>query len=344
MITFKMRFLIICIGFIAISTPCIIQSCNKACNHPKVSFYYWRTNFKLSNPEKEALQYNHVTRLYIRYFDIELNKVHEAVPLSPISFSENPESFEIVPVVYIKNEIWVNGKNDPAQLAEKVFDYINQINKKRNISIKEIQIDCDWTLNSRDNFLQFIDDLKKNSGLEISTTIRLHQIKYPKKTGIPAANTATLMYYNMSVISSDHKNSVYDRETARRYIQSLYYYPVNLKLALPIFSWAVQSRDAAVINLCNKFHQNEIRNDSNFVHLEGNLWRVLHSNIKSGYYFKENDHLKFESVQSADLVEMVDDLKQNFKNKPTEIIFYDLDEFNLKHYDKNIFQKICHRF
>ncbi len=333
-----------CIAFFATCFLLQFQACKNDTIRPTVSFYYWKTTFRLSNIEKEALRYNRVTRLYLRYFDINLNENKEAIPLSPISFGEKPGNIEIVPVVYIKNEIWEGGLNDPTKLAEKVYKYIGQINKNAQINIREIQIDCDWTLKSRDSFMKFIHELKIISDKTISATIRLHQIKYPKKTGIPEVTSATLMYYNMGNISGDNKNSIYDKEIAQRYIKSLYNYPVKLKLALPIFSWGIQIRDGKVVNLCNKFNPDEIVNDTNYVHLSKNIWQVKHANIKDGYYFKKDDKIKIENIPPVSLIEMADDLKQKFKNTPDEIIFYDLDDFNLKQYDKKIFQKVCDHF
>ena len=332
------------IGFLLIWTLTYFQACKNDKIRPKVSFYYWRTIFKLSEAENEALLHNNVTKLYVRYFDIELNDKNEAIPLSPIIFSKKPEKTELVPVVYIKNEVWINGTNDPENLAEKVVKYIDQINNKTQINNNELQIDCDWTLKSRDKFMKFIQSLKRISGKTITTTIRLHQIKYQKKTGIPDVQTATLMYYNMGTISADSKNSIYEKEIANRYIKSIYNYPLPLKIALPIFSWAIQIRDRKVINLCNKLDFKEIAKDTNFVYLNSNFWRVKHSNIKSGYYYKADDTLKLELIKSTDLMEIANQLKRELKYPPTEIIFYDLDDFNLQQYDKKIFQEVCNNF
>ena len=140
------------------------------------------------------------------------------------------------------------------------------------------------------------------------------------------------------------KNSIYEKEIANRYIKSIYNYPLPLKIALPIFSWAIQIRDRKVINLCNKLDFKEIAKDTNFVYLNSNFWRVKHSNIKSGYYYKADDTLKLELIKSTDLMKIANQLKRELKYPPTEIIFYDLDDFNLQQYDKKIFQEVCNNF
>ena len=163
----------------------LLTSCHQQ-ERPMGSFYYWKTIFKLSPLEKGTLKDNQVKKLYIRYFDIDWNaKSENAFPQSPIRFEQNPSDFSIVPVVYIKNKVFLNQDIDVLDLAQKTNDLIQQINNKNQISCQEIQIDCDWTLASRDNYLKFINDFKNISGKKLSATIRLHQIKYYTKTKIP---------------------------------------------------------------------------------------------------------------------------------------------------------------
>ncbi|MDH6599825.1 hypothetical protein M2306_000519 [Myroides gitamensis] len=72
--------------------------------NPKLSFYYWKTTFSLDQAEKEALTNLNVSKLYIRYFDIGL-KNGTAIPITPIVFKEAVPLLEVVPVIYIKNEV-----------------------------------------------------------------------------------------------------------------------------------------------------------------------------------------------------------------------------------------------
>ena len=41
---------------------------------------------------------------------------------------------------------------------------------------------------------------------------------------------------------------------------------------------------------------------------------------------------------------MAEDLDGNLAQTPREIIFYDLDEFNIKNYEKNIFKQVISCF
>lgn len=295
--------------------------------------------------EKSTLQDNQVKKLYIRYFDIDWNaKLQKAFPQSPIRFEESPKDFTIVPVIYIKNKVLLAENINVLDLAQKTNNFIQQINAKNNISCKEIQIDCDWTLASRDNYLKFINDFKKISGKKLSATIRLHQIKYYTKTKIPNVDKGVLMYYNMGEITPDSLNSIYDRNIANRYLATLKKYPLPINIALPIYSWAVHVQDGKVIGLKNKIDVRGFERDTNFNLFKQNWFKVKNSNYKNGTFYKKGDWLKLEGITENDLLEMADDLEENTARMPSEIIFYDLDEFNIKNYEKDLFEQVVARF
>ena len=159
--------------------------------NPQVSFYYWKTIFHLSPFEKKTLKNNGVSKLYIRYFDISLNpETKKPFPESPILFKQKPVDFKIVPVIYIKKEVFINTETELSDLVKKTNDYIEQINKHWGIQTIEIQIDCDWTLSTRDKYMEFLKIFKKESKKILSATIRLHQVKYAAQTKIPEVDYA----------------------------------------------------------------------------------------------------------------------------------------------------------
>ena len=319
---------------------CLFISCQQQ-EQPTISFYYWKTIFRLSPKEKNTLTTNQVKRLYIRYFDIDLSEQTQIpYPRTPIRFEETTANFEIIPVVYIKNKVMLDKKLNVLDLAQKTNDFIQQINSKNNITIQEIQIDCDWTLASKDNYLRFIEAFKKVSNKKLSATIRLHQIKYFQKTKIPNVDRGVLMYYNMGKIAPDSLNSIYDRNIANRYLSSLKNYPLPIDIALPIYSWGIHIRDGKIIGLRNKIDVDNLKNNSSFVLTKNNWFTIENSNFRDGVFYKEKDQLKIETISQNDLLEMANDLEENTTQNPKEIIFYDLDEFNLKYYEEGLFEKI----
>lgn len=334
------------IYFLFIIFITILLGCKTDRKTPEVSFYYWKTIFNLSKNEKNCLIENNVRNIYIRYFDIDLDNRQIPFPNKPVQFKIPPPELRIIPVVYIKNNVMLNDKLDYADLSNNIIEYIEQINKKNKINCDEIQIDCDWTLKSKDNYMQFIGIFKDISKKKLSVTIRLHQIKYFSETGIPAGDYGVLMYYNMGTITPDSLNSIYDREIAKKYLASLRLYPLDLEIALPIFTRCVHISDNKVINLIPKLNLESFANDSNFKLFDQNLIVVKNTNFKFGYYFKQNDEIKIERIRLEDLKEMVDDLSENMPKKPKQIIFYDLDSSNLIYYtnEYQVFKNIADYF
>jgi len=330
-------------SYLVLLLTLLLSSCRSK-PAPIVAFYYWKTNFNLSLTEKQVLSDNHVSKLYIRYFDIVLDsKTKQAIPESPILFEQSVGKLIIVPVVYIKNEIFLQKEADILDLVKKSLHYIDQINKQSGIVNREIQVDCDWTMKSRDRYLKFVRLLKQESKKDISATIRLHQVKYAAQTKVPEVNYGVLMYYNMGKLAVDENNSIYNSKVAKKYLGQLNYYPLSLRVALPIFSWGIHIRNNKIINVIGKLRIQSFSNDTCFVK-RGNWIETKTAKLKSGYYFKAGDEIKFEKVSEMELTEMAKDLGEKLKNPPAEVIFYDLDSLNIRMYEKDIFKKVTHSF
>jgi len=316
--------------------------CASPADPPAVSFYYWKTTFQLGDREESTLQLNSSSRLYIRYFDVGLQN-GQPFPISAVLFKTIPKQ-HIIPVVYIKNEVVLSKSVDIPALAQQIVAYLEQINAHYGIETKELQLDCDWSLGSKANFFELVHALRQQRRWRLSCTIRLHQVKYFEKTGIPDVDYGVLMYYNMGTISANQTNSIYDRQTAASYIKSLGKYPLKLKVALPIFSWGVHLRQGKVINLLNKLQEADLLHHPHLKQSQSGKFKILQEGVYFGQLFAAADEIKLENVSSEMLLEMATDLKQHVREKPNEIIFYDLDSTNVNHYDKEIFQKTAHLF
>ena len=322
--------------WLLMSLVTLLVACSAKTEKINTAFYFWRTTFSLTETEQQYLKDLDVKKLYIRYFDVALQN-KEAIPVAPVVFNQKPAGYSIVPVVYIKNEVFL--QNDAADsLAVKVYNYIKQINKSADVSLNEIQFDCDWSLKSKQNYFQFIEDFKKLHP-NLSATVRLHQIKYPEKTGIPSVKTGLLMYYNMGVINAGDDNSIYSQKTAKNYINSLQNYNLPLNVALPVFSWGVHVRSNQVTNLIGGLRVNDLVGDQ-FEKIRENRFKVLEDVVFKGRYLAKDDEIKIEAVSADQLKEMMHDIKKNSKHKPNEIIFYDLNENNLKAYEKEDFKTV----
>lgn len=311
-------------------------------DNPQLSFYYWKTTFSLDQVERETLKNFEVRKLYIRYFDVGL-KNGTAVPITPIVFKDAMPLLEVVPVIYIKNEVVLSEQLDVKKLAHQLIDFVQQINDRNNIDSQEIQLDCDWTLTSKERFFALIEQLHKETEMKISATIRLHQVKFASKTGIPNVDRGVLMYYNMGRIASDSLNSIYDRQIAQKYTGGLKDYPLPLDYALPIYSWVVHSRKDQVVRLISRLRATDLEQQPHLHPLNQTQFVVEKEMEAFGFVFQAGDRLKVESISPEQLKEMTADLYRASGTVPKEIILYDLNSKNINTYDQEIFKEMVRR-
>lgn len=276
----------------------------------QISFYSWENSFEEQNINE---------KLYIKVLDVNFSTKLE---LLKTNIKETPKNF--IPVIYITNETMKNV--DYSLLSKAILETL------KNYKFDEIQIDCDWSLSTRSNYFNLLEDLKEKLNKKISATIRLHQIKYYTKTGIPPVDYGVLMYYNMSSISDfDTKNSILDNEIAKKYHYNFDVYPLKLKLALPLYSQAIQFREEKAISLFEGVEEKDFNND--FEKLENNRYKVLNSHYFKGRYIYKDDIFRLENSNEQDIKIALKDFLDLSKNRYDEVIFYTLKYKNK--YDLN---------
>ena len=188
------------------------------------------------------------------------------------------------------------------------------------IESSEIQVDCDWTDGSREQYFRFLKLLKAESGKKISATIRLHQVKYYKKRGVPPIDYGVLMYYNMSDFKNlETKNYILDLEVAKRYHYNFDSYPLALNLALPLYSQATIIRFGEVVGLVEGVREKEL--DLNFKKIEQHLFEVRKTHFFKKRLLYEGDQIRIDEVTKEVLIQTLMALKKVMK-QPKEIIFY----------------------
>ncbi|AGR77819.1 hypothetical protein A7H1H_1536 [Aliarcobacter butzleri 7h1h] len=276
----------------------------------QISFYSWENSFEEQNINE---------KLYIKVLDVNFSTKLE---LLKTNIKETPKNF--IPVIYITNETM---KNVDYSLVSKAI-----LETLKNYKFDEIQIDCDWSLSTRSNYFNLLEDLKEKLNKKISATIRLHQIKYYTKTGIPPVDYGVLMYYNMSNIGDfNTKNSILDNEIAKKYHYNFDTYPLKLKLALPLYSQAIQFREEKAISLFEGVEEKDFNND--FEKLENNRYKVLNSHYFKGRYIYKDDIFRLENSNEQDIKIALKDFLDLSKNRYDEVIFYTLKYKNK--YDLN---------
>ncbi|MBA3465132.1 MAG: hypothetical protein H0T46_34690 [Deltaproteobacteria bacterium] len=300
------------------------------------AFYYWRTVFTLTPVEQAALSALHVDRIYLRVFDLAWDDTDRTVtPLGPVVLGAGtvvPASVEIVPVVYIKNDVLkrVTTAGLP-MLARKIWADVQTRASVIGFRTRELQLDCDWTDSTRDAFFGLTRELAIASTVPLSSTIRLHQVKYRERTGVPPVGRGTLMFYNMGTFSADRDaRMIFDAESAAKYLARIDDYPLPLDIALPIWSWTVHTRDDLVIDLMQSTDPAELPR-LDFLAAEGpDRFVATRSAFLHGSMIREGDVLKIEVTGPAETQAAAAMLAPHLSDGSARTItLFDLSERNL---------------
>lgn len=326
-------------------------SCHKHDRNITPSIYHWKQDFSPTNYESNVLDKNNISTIYLRYFDVKLID-EKVVPTSTIDFRKTVgRGMNIIPVIYIDNNIFDKTDEDQiGALAEKIINRINDISQKNKInSYSEIQIDCDWTAKTKDKYFNLLTEIKSLiENKSLSVTLRLHQLKYAEKTGIPPADKVTLMYYNMSKVERfDTPNSILDNEEGIKYLTGIKKYPLHVDIALPIFEWGVLFRQKKLIAILSDVNSQNVGLFRNIRPLERNFSAFTNDTVIRNIFVRKGDVLRIESVNFGELSEAAQNCSSIIPDTQTSIsvILFSLDSTQLKKYDQgNFIQNIFHSF
>ena len=314
------------------------------------SFYYWKTTFRLSDTEKKIMQDLNIKKLYIRFFDVNWEQESKVIPVGKIIFvNKIPSGFKIVPVVYLANKTLINTSYpEVASLADKIYRLVCVIASANLISFSELQIDCDWNESTKDKYFNLLKLLKtqlqKNNAI-LSATIRLHQVKYEKLTGVPPVDRGMLMFYNMGKISSaGNHNSIYNKADASKYTGYIKKYSLPVDIALPLFSWGIHVRNNKPFELLNNLSVKDFINNINFTTLDNQSYVAAKSFFFKGFYFMKNDVVKIEEIAPPLSKEAADLVAGELKVSNRSVALFHLDSLTLSRYEKKDFEKIFNSF
>ncbi len=315
-----------------------------ACTPHKVenvepAFYYWKSSSHLSEKEAKICDTLGVKKIYIKFFEVNFNEELGNFPQSKTDwrsrYSETDRFNEVVPTVYLGNVIFQkSSKEELDMLADNVNFLINKFRNEKfreGTSINEFQMDCDWTLKTKDNYFYFLEKLKAISGKQISCTLRLYPYKYPEKMGVPPVDKVMLMCYNLlNPLENPDKNSILDLSELKRYLNVREKYAKHLDIALPVYSWAQvyhNERFSEVLYTNTKVLKNILKQ-------EKPLWYgVTQDTVINNTYLRVGDKIKYEEIDAQKVRDAIELLKKNIDfDKNTTIALFHLDEEQLNNY------------
>lgn len=305
----------------------------------KFAFYHWKSKLENNSTEKEAFNTLNSNTLYLRYFDIKQVKAadYRNNGIFPVAVLKEVPShykdYNIIPVIFIQNEILKNKDLIVSDLADKINKLVFDISQDHfGKNFIELQLDCDWTTSTQQAFFELIKLLQTK--YEISTTIRLHQIKYADKTGIPPVKKGALMVYNVGDLKNWSQNSILEATIVKQYITPTTTYPLQLDIALPLYSQAVLKNENDQIRLINHNQRTALEQAPDyFEQINTTQFKVKKDTLFKSMYLYEGYDIKLEEYNQDEVASSYKHIKNSNLNI-NNIIFYHLDETTLK--DSNL--------
>jgi len=313
------------------------EATRKHCN----AVYYWKTTFRLSAEEQDFLTSHQIERLYLRYFDVVRDPDFQSevlpVPEATLWFMDSiPSHLEVIPTVFIDNNLFKDC--DMSQYAELLVKRILTMTQTNDVpNVREVQLDCDWTQTTEDayfSFLRQVRSLLKVKSIELSTTIRLHQLR----TKVPPVKRGVLMCYNTGGVRNPQTdNSILNANDVALYAKNIQSYSLPLDVAYPTFSWAVWfSGNEFQALLRDLTTENE-----HLTPIKENRYKVKKSFYQEGKYLSAGDEIRFESSDFEQIMQAKKMLEKSLKNY--SVIIYHLDYNNLSKYTENEISEIFAR-
>lgn len=326
-----------------------ISSCKTEVNDSKYSFYHWKTNFNLTEQDKTHIQDGQSNILYMRFFDVDFNtKENKPLPIATVQFSKDFEVVvdTIVPVVFIKNEVFKHiTLEESKSLSKPVSQKIKRLFKsyfEPQKMLTKIQIDCDWSQHTKTKYFAFLESLATYfDNIELSTTLRLHQVKYREKTGVPPVDKVVLMAYNVGdILNIDETNSIINNNITSQYLQRLSEYPLPYDVALPVFEWAILYRREKPVAILNNYSLKTFR--ENFRPTQTlNMYKAHQDCYISSNFIYKDDVVRVETASKNDLKKLSELIKTASK-KPYSTIFYHIGSPVLSNFTNHDLKTFCY--
>ena len=290
-------------------------------HEPCNAVYHWKTVLNPNTYEMDFMKKHHVKRMYVKFFDVSTDNLYDGkgeqpVPIATTVFKENSKQIvdnhiEIVPVVFITVEALRLKK----PLCDRIVQRVDDMCRANHIEYHEIQLDCDWTQETKDLFYTLCQEVKHKlheKGKGLSATIRLHQLR----DTLPDIDYGVLMLYNTeSLYNPNVKNSILSSQVVKEYMRHAKS-DRHLDFAFPTYEWTLWFKDNQFMGILPQGGSPDV---------EGTL--------------------RHETSEYGEIIETKRILKQELKDigYPSSTIIYHLDSANLSKYSDDEIEKIYSR-
>lgn len=287
----------------------------------------------------------HVGKLYLRFFDLDWDATRRQIVLkATIRFGQRPAGLTVVPVVFITNRTLAHLADTAAvtKLGRELVSRIQQLAGRQQIRVGEVQIDCDWTVRSAGTYFRLLRAIRQQAGVPLSATIRLHQVKFFGKTGVPPVERGMLMAYNVADWKRpDTRNSIWDAAVADQYTTFLDRYPLPLDVVLPLFRWTVVYRSGRFLTLLNNLDQSQLsRCMALHQQARSNRFLALRDTSAFGFSVRRGDLFRAEAVTGNELAEAKQSILARIRQPKLTFALYHLDSATLAPYSNETLSRI----
>ncbi len=307
-----------------------------ACKHPaprscQLAFYHWTTELQLPSLQ-DYLDSLQVRRIYFRVFDVDLDPTSgRPVPVGMVSPPAESLPAEWIPVVFITNRTL---RSLTSSQIDSLAGNMVRLMRTYGQTPAEVQLDCDWTAQTRERFFRLVTSLRHawqniqpGEPPLISVTIRLHQYRYPERTGVPPADRGMLMVYNVGEIDNPETvNSILDLALVQEYMRTRQPYPLPLDIVLPLFQWGVVFRDGELVQLLYDLDETALLGAAHFERTGQGKFRVTAPALLQGFYLNEGDLIRLETIHSTQLDSLTSILAESLPSANRWVAWYHLDQ------------------
>ena len=341
---------------------------------PIYSVFLWKNQQNFKESDKNLLDSLEISHYFIRYADIEWNPIYQRnEPIKGVKFNYNniiPEN--ISPVIFITNEVLLHSPPENIyKLAKNISDLyqfrhrelaedfawakISKTKEYKSYNYKEKQkkadslsqiwiknnnillIDCDWSTSTKKPYFNLLQKLQKLlPNIEIQSSLRLWQYRDYKLAGVPPVNRCLLMCYSTGdPKDANIKNAIVDFRSIQEYITHSKY-PLELDIALPVYSWASIFRDDEFIGLLSPFSFEKLKMNPEIYKQKDSTTYILNCDTVMGNtYFRYGDELHYQGINIKELIQIAEHINKKIKIDKD-------DKISLFSYDTIYFNQLGH--
>jgi len=351
----------------------LLFSCRSKPDQVDHAYYYWSSS-GFYGVDSKCLKQQNINKLYVHVLDVDYSGTLGAIPVFesslPMRYNELrylKREPELIPVVFITNQTFQNIENSELpELAKRVvrrclpqYDEIDKRFEKREMPWeikqplaltvpKEIQIDCDWTAGTSKTYFEFLEEVRKilpSDSIRVSATIRLHQFKYPDKSGVPPVDKGMLMVYNLADPRKYQlESSIYEQKRAEPYFSNKKPYPLPLDIALPAWSWSIIFRQGKFFQIEHNLRSEDLEGQD-FVRKSGsNRYAITKDTVYRDLFLRPGDEIRTEEISPATLQQAATLARKAVNSKHVTIALFDLSSRQNLAYDSTTLQDVFQTF